>query len=76
MLERHDIAWLRLEFAADLATPRAVFEGLSQPRYLLDGRDVLPSLIVALTVPVRLACLNGSAREKCKTTKRGAGRNG
>ena len=50
MLEGHDIAWLRLEFAADLAPPRVVFEDLSQPRYLLDGRPRLPSLVVVWTV--------------------------
>src|SRR6516225_3917233 len=52
MLEGHDIALarLRLEFAADLAAPRAVSEGLSQPRCLLDGRNVVPGLIVAWAV--------------------------
>jgi hypothetical protein len=40
MLEGHDFARLRLELAADLATPRAVFEALAQPRCLLEGRDV------------------------------------
>jgi hypothetical protein len=50
MLESPDIAWLRLEFAADLATPRVVFEALVHPRCLLNGRNVLPCLIVAWTV--------------------------
>src|SRR5262245_1427169 len=50
MLEGDDIAWLRFEFAADLATPRAVFEGLTRPRCLLDRRDVFPGLVVAGTV--------------------------
>src|SRR5206468_8215578 len=50
MLEGHDFARLRLELAADLATPHAVFEALSRPSCLLDRRNVLPSLVVALTV--------------------------
>src|SRR5262245_3915847 len=36
--------------ATDLATPCAVFETLSQPCRLLDGRDVLPGFVVARTV--------------------------
>src|SRR5215470_16611687 len=65
MLKGHDIAWLRLEFAADLAAPRPVFEGLMRPGCLLDRRDVLPGLVVAGTVstmqriedaPPRLPC--------------------
>ena len=43
MLLGHDIARLRGEFAADLATPRAVLEGLSQPRCLLDRRNFEPA---------------------------------
>src|SRR5262245_21918515 len=50
MLEGHDVAWLRCEFAADLATPRAVFEGLVRPRRLLDRRNVLPGLVVARAI--------------------------
>ena len=41
---------MRFELAADLATPRAVFERLVRPRRLLNGRYVLPSLVVARTV--------------------------
>src|SRR5262249_29032223 len=41
MLEGHDVARLRLEFAADLATPRAVFKGLSQPSCLLNRSTLL-----------------------------------
>src|SRR5262249_42548464 len=52
MLEGHDVARLRYEFAADLAAPRPVFEGLSRPRCLLDRRDVLPGLVVTGTVPM------------------------
>src|SRR6266403_3304669 len=33
-----------------LATPRAVFEGLSLPPRLLDRRNVLPGLVVARTI--------------------------
>src|SRR5713101_2113685 len=50
MLEGHDIARLRREFRADLATPRAVFKGLSEPGSLLDRRNVPPGLVVAWTV--------------------------
>ena len=42
MLEGHDIAWSRLELAADLAAPHAVFEGLSRPRCLLNWRRRYP----------------------------------
>src|SRR4029450_2424586 len=45
-----DIAGLRCEFAADLATPCAVFEGLARPAFLLDRRNVLPGLIIARAV--------------------------
>ena len=31
MLQGHDVAWLRCEFGADLATPRSLFDGLSRP---------------------------------------------
>src|SRR5215510_5199494 len=50
MLLGHDIARLRLELAANLATPGAVFEGLMPPGRLLDRRNVLPGLVVAWTV--------------------------
>ncbi len=46
MLQGHDIARLRRELLPDLASPRAVFEGLSQPSCLLNGRNVLPGLVV------------------------------
>src|ERR1700741_2245546 len=52
MLERHDVTGLRSEFAADLPAPGPVFEDLARPRPLLDGRNVLPGLVVAGTVPV------------------------
>src|SRR5215813_2460246 len=51
MLQCDDLARLRCEFAAELATPRAIFEGLSRPGCLLDRRDILPGLVVAGTVP-------------------------
>ena len=50
MLEGHDLARLRGEFAADLAAPRPGFERLMHPGRLLDRRDVLPGLVVAGTV--------------------------
>src|SRR5262252_10497569 len=62
MLQGHDIAWLRGEFAADLATPRAVFEGLSQPSCLLNRRNVLPGLVVAWTVSMMQRIENAKLR--------------
>src|SRR5262249_49220573 len=62
MLQGHDIARLRLEFAADLATPRAVFEDLSQPSCLLDRRNVLPGLVVAWTVSTMQRIENAKLR--------------
>src|SRR5208337_2620772 len=50
MLGGDNLVWLGLELGTDLATPRAVFEALSLPRCLLNGRNVLPSLVVARTV--------------------------
>src|SRR5262245_7769034 len=52
MLEGHNIARMRYEFAADFAAPRSVLEGLVQPRGLLNGRDVLPGLVITRTVSV------------------------
>src|SRR5262252_9770084 len=62
MLERHDVARLRYELSADLATPRPVFEGLARPGCLLDGRDVLPSLVVAWTVAMMQRIENANFR--------------
>src|SRR5262245_3763965 len=39
MLEGHDVAHLRCELAADLATPGPVLEGLMRPGCLLDGSN-------------------------------------
>src|SRR5580765_1631893 len=50
MLQGYNVARLRLELAADLATPRPIFEGLVRPRCLLHWRNVLPGLVVAGTV--------------------------
>src|SRR5262245_14453648 len=50
MLEGHHISGVRCEFAADLAAPRAVLEGLALPRGLLHWRDVRPGLVVTRTV--------------------------
>src|SRR6516162_2953836 len=61
MLLGHYFARLWLEFAADLAAPRAVFEGLMRPRCLLDRRNVLPSLVVAGTVSVMQRIKNAKA---------------
>ena len=51
MLLGDDVARLRLELVAQLAAPRAELERLAVPRRLLDGRDVLPGLVVAGPVP-------------------------
>ena len=45
-----NLAWLGLELGTELAPPGAVFEALSHPRRLLNGRDVLPGLVVARTI--------------------------
>src|SRR6516164_5195403 len=50
VLRGDNLAWLRVELGTDLATPRSVFEALVLPRCLLNGRDVLPGLVVARTV--------------------------
>ena len=50
MLEGSDVARLRFQLAPDLATPPAVFEALARPCYLLNQRNVLPSLVVTRTV--------------------------
>src|SRR5215475_7201200 len=50
MLKGHDVARLRCEFTADLATPRPVFEGLMRPSCLLNRSNVLPGLVVAWTI--------------------------
>src|SRR5574341_1508537 len=52
MLLGHNLTRSRGEFGADLATPSAVFERLTRPTPLLDGRNVLPSLVVAWAVSV------------------------
>src|SRR5262249_30782541 len=62
MFEGHDVARLRCEFAADLAAPRAVFEGLAPPGRFLDRRDVLPALVVAGTVPMVQRVEDGKPR--------------
>jgi hypothetical protein len=50
MLEDHGVTGLGLELLTDLTSPRAVFERLTRPGSLLDGRDILPRLVVAGTV--------------------------
>ena len=62
MLLGNDFARLRFELAADLATPRAVFEGLSRPSCLLNWRNVLPGLVVALTVAMMQRIENAKPR--------------
>src|SRR6516225_7339507 len=50
VLEGYEVAWLKCEFGADLATPRSLFDGLSRPSCLLNRSNVLPGLVVAWTV--------------------------
>src|SRR5580704_5200523 len=50
MLRGDDIARLRFEPGPDFAAPGTVFERLTRPRCFLNGRDVLPGLVVAGTV--------------------------
>src|SRR5262249_11137700 len=52
VLEGHDVAHLRCELAADLATPGPVLEGLMRPGSFLDGSNVLPGFVVARAVPM------------------------
>src|SRR5271166_3682575 len=52
MLRGDNLARLGLELGTDLATPRAVLEAPSQPRCFLNGRNVLPGLVVTRTVPM------------------------
>src|SRR5262245_17850864 len=47
MFERNDIIRLWNELVTDLAAPRAVLEGFSRPRSLLNWRDGLPRLVIA-----------------------------
>jgi hypothetical protein len=57
MLHGDNLAWLRLELATDLAAPCSVLEALSRPPRLLNGRNVLPSLVVTRTVPM-MQCID------------------
>src|SRR5262245_22061269 len=50
MLCGDNLAWLGRELGADLTAPCAAFEALVHPRGLLNGRNVLPSLVVAWAV--------------------------
>src|SRR5262245_24174549 len=52
VLRGDNLARPGLELGTDLTAPRAVFEALMPPRRLLNGRNVLPGLIVARTVPM------------------------
>jgi len=62
MLRGDNFAWLRLESCADLTTPRAMFEALVQPAGFLDGRNVLPDLVVARTVSMMQRIENAKPR--------------
>src|SRR5262249_36693836 len=48
----HNVAWLRRKLGANLSSPCAVFEDLALHRCLLDGRDVLPALVIAWAIPM------------------------
>lgn len=45
-----NLVWLRLKLGAELATPGAVCESPSLPRCFLNGRNVLPRLLVSRPV--------------------------
>src|SRR5499427_8939196 len=62
VLEGHDVAHLRRELAADLATPGPVLEGLMRPGRFLDGSNVLPGLVVALAVSMMQRIKNAQPR--------------
>src|SRR5262249_17974225 len=62
MFLSHNVAWLRREFGADLATPGTVFEALSQPGSFLDRRNVLPGFVVAGTIAMMERIKNTQAR--------------
>jgi hypothetical protein len=51
VLRRDNLAWLGFEPGPDLTTPRAVFEALARPGCFLDGRNILPGLVVAGVIP-------------------------
>ena len=50
MLLNDDFAWVWREFGPELTTPRAVCEGLSRPRRLLNRRDIFPCLVIPRTI--------------------------
>ena len=62
MLRGDNVAWLRLEPGTDLATPSAIFEALSQPPCLLNGRNILPGLVIAGTVSMMQRIENAKSR--------------
>jgi len=62
MFKGHNVARPRCEFAADLAAPRPVFEGLSRPCRLVNWRNVLPALVVAWTVSTMQRVENAKRR--------------
>lgn len=62
MLEGHDFARLRFESVADLATSRAIFEGLMRPSCLLDRRNVFLGIVVARTIATMQRIENSKLR--------------
>ena len=50
VLRNDHLARLRLEFGPELAAPGAEFECLMRPGCFLNGRNVIPILVVARTV--------------------------
>src|SRR5215467_850409 len=50
MLLDDNFAWHRRELSPELATPSAILKCFVRPRCLLNGRNVLPSLVIAWTV--------------------------
>ncbi len=71
MLLGDDLARLRCESAADFAAPCAVFESLARPSCLLDGRNILPVLVIVWAVPMMQSIENAELRPP---RRRGPGR--
>jgi hypothetical protein len=63
MLLDDNFAWFGRELGPELATPRAVLEGLMRQRVLLNRRNILPTLVVART----LAMMHGIEDPELRT---------
>src|SRR5208282_3394207 len=66
MLLGHDVSRLWSKLGAELAAPRSIFKSLSRPGCFLNGRGVLPGLVVARTVSMMHRIENPqSRRSRC-----------